>query len=55
MGDGWSRDVFVTEVDCVRDLFTFGCFNVTSVRAIMFVTFGCLNVTSVRAIMFGGS
>ena len=37
MGDGWSCDMFVTEVDCVRDPFTFGCFNVTSVRAIMFV------------------
>ena len=36
MGDGWSRDIFVTEVDCVQDLFTFGCFNVTSVHVIMF-------------------
>ena len=36
MGDGWSRDIFVTEVDCVQDPFTFGSFNVTSVRAIMF-------------------
>jgi len=36
MGDGWSRDIFVTEVYCVRDLFTFGYFNVTSFRVIMF-------------------
>ena len=36
MGDGWSCDIFVTEVDCVQDPFTFGCFNVASVRAIMF-------------------
>ena len=36
LGDGWSRDVFVTEVDCVQDPFTFGCFNVTSVCVIMF-------------------
>ena len=36
MGDGWSCDVFVAEVDSVRDPFTFGCFNVASVRAIMF-------------------
>jgi hypothetical protein len=36
MGDGWFRDMFVTEVDSVHDPFTFGCFDVTSVRAIMF-------------------
>ena len=36
MGDGWSCDMFVIEVDSVRDPFTFGCFNVTSVRVIMF-------------------
>ena len=36
MGDGWSCAIFVSEVDCVRDPVTFGCFNVTSVRAIMF-------------------
>jgi len=27
MGDGWSRDGFVPEVDCAQDPFTFGCFN----------------------------
>ena len=36
MGDGLSCDMFVTEIDCVQDPFTFGFFNVTSVRAIMF-------------------
>ena len=36
VGDGWSCDMFVTEVDSVQDPFTFGCFNVASVRAIMF-------------------
>ena len=36
MGDGLSCDMFVTEVDCVQNPFTFGFFNVTSVRAIMF-------------------
>ena len=36
MGDGLSCDMFVTEIDCVQDPFTFGFFNVTSVRAIIF-------------------
>ncbi len=36
MCDGGFCDMFVTEVDCVRDPFAFGCFNVRSVCAIVF-------------------